>query len=57
MDPLKIGDKIKIDQTLCYIEATTYVDMIKSPCDGEILEIWAEQGEVVAKGQLILTII
>ncbi|MEI6089010.1 MAG: biotin/lipoyl-containing protein [bacterium] len=57
MDPLKIGDKIKKDQTLCYIEAQTYVDMIKSPCDGVILEIWVEQGEVVTRGQLILTII
>lgn len=56
VDPVKIGDKVEIGQRLCYIETHTYIDEIMSPYNGEILEIWAEQGETVNKDQLILTI-
>ena len=56
VEPVKIGDKVEMGQRLCYIETHTYIDEIMSPYNGEILEIWAEQGETVNKDQLILTI-
>jgi len=57
IEPVKIGDKVEAGQRLCYIETHNYIDEILSPFQGEILEIWAEQGETVSKDQLILTII
>lgn len=57
VEPLKIGDKVELGQRLCYIETPTYIDEIRSPYDGEVFEIWAEQGESVSKDQLVLTII
>ncbi len=57
VEPIKVGDKVKMGERLCYIETPTYIDEIRSPYDGEIFELWADQGESVTKDQLVITVI
>lgn len=57
VEPIKVGDTVKMGERLCYIETPTYIDEIRSPYDGEVFELWAEQGESVTKDQLVITII
>ena len=51
------GDKVKENETLILLEAMKMETPIASPCDGEVVSIEVEQGEVVEAGQLILTIL
>ena len=55
--PVKIGDEVEKGQPLFYIETANYIDEVKSPANGRIFELWAEQGEAVNKDQLVLTIV
>lgn len=51
-DPfVKIGDKIKVDQTLCIIEAMKVMNEIKAEKSGVIKDILVENGEPVEFGQ------
>jgi biotin carboxyl carrier protein len=52
-----VGDKIKENQTLIMLEAMKMETPVASPCDGEVVSIEVEQGQVVETGQLILTIL
>ena len=51
------GDKVKENQTLIMLEAMKMETPVASPCDGEVVSIEVEQGQVVETGQLILTIL
>ena len=54
---VSVGDKIKENQTLIMLEAMKMETPVASPCDGEVVSIEVEQGQVVETGQLILTIL
>ena len=45
---VKVGDKIKQGQTVCVLEAMKMMSEIPAPCDGEILEVLAEDGALVS---------
>ena len=45
---VKVGDKVKQGQTVCVLEAMKMMSEIPAPCDGEILEILAEDGTLVS---------
>ena len=45
---VKVGDKVKQGQTVCVLEAMKMMSEIPAPCDGEILEILAQDGALVS---------
>ena len=47
---VKVGDRVKKGQTLCIVEAMKLMNEIMAEEDGEILEICAENGQVVDYG-------
>ena len=47
---VKVGDQVKKGQTLCIVEAMKLMNEIMAEEDGEILEICAENGQVVDYG-------
>ena len=48
---VKVGSKVKKGDTLCIIEAMKLMNEITAEQDGEILEICAEDGQIVEFGQ------
>ncbi len=42
-----VGQRVKKGQTLCIIEAMKMFNDIKAPCDGEILSVLFENGQLV----------
>lgn len=50
------GDKVKKGDVLCVIEAMKLMNEITSDRDGEIVEIFAENGELVEFGQPLFLI-
>ena len=51
-DPfVKVGDRIKAEQTICIIEAMKVMNEIKAEEDAEVVEILAQNGEAVEYGQ------
>ena len=53
---VKIGDRVDVGQTLCIIEAMKLMNEIKSTCDGEVVEVFVENGQVVQYGERLFTI-
>lgn len=53
---IKVGSKVKKGDTLCIIEAMKVMNEIKSPCDGTILEIRANNDELVEYDKTIIVI-
>ena len=47
---VKVGDRVRKGQTLCIVEAMKLMNEIMAEEDGEILEICAENGQVVDYG-------
>lgn len=47
---VKVGDRVKKGQTLCIVEAMKLMNEIMAEEDGEILEVCAENGQVVDFG-------
>lgn len=54
---VKIGDKVKKGDTLCLIEAMKVMSEINSDIDGEIVDICAENGELVEYSQVLFKIV
>lgn len=50
---VKIGDKVKKGAVLCIVEAMKLMNEITADCDGEILDICAQDGQVVEYGQTL----
>lgn len=48
---VKVGDKIKVGDTLCIIEAMKLMNTIDSEIQGEILEVLIENESIVEFGQ------
>ena len=53
---VKIGDKIKKGTVLCLVEAMKLMNEICSDCDGEIVDICAQNEQVVEYGQTLFKI-
>lgn len=50
---VKLGDKVKAGQTVCIIEAMKMMNEIKADHDGVVLDVCAENGNVVEYGQTL----
>lgn len=56
-DPfVKVGSKIKKNDIVCVLEAMKLFNEIKSDVDGEIVEILAEDGQIIEYGQPLFTV-
>lgn len=53
---VKIGSKVKKGDVLCVIEAMKLLNEITADCDGEIVDICAENGQIVEYGQILFKI-
>ena len=53
---VKIGDRVKKGDVLCIIEAMKLMNEICSETDGEIIDICAENEQVVEYGQTLFKI-
>lgn len=53
---VKVGDQVKINQTICEIE--TAKSMVELPCpfEGEVIELLAQEGETVEVGTAIISV-
>lgn len=50
---VKIGSKVKKGDTLCIIEAMKMMNEINAECDGEVVDICVQNGQVVEYSQLL----
>ena len=53
---VKVGDRVKKGQTLCIIEAMKLMNEIEAECDGEIVEICAQDDSMVEFGESLFKI-
>ena len=53
---VEIGDRVKRDQVLCIIEAMKLMNEIKSDFEGEITNIYVENGQPVQYGERLFAI-
>ena len=53
---VKVGDYVKEGQTLCIVEAMKMLNEIKSSVNGEIVNIYGENENLVEYGQLLFEI-
>lgn len=51
-----VGDKVKKGQVLCIVEAMKLMNEIESEFDGEVVEVLAEDGQMVEYGQPLFKI-
>ena len=55
-DFVQIGDEVDLGQVLCIIEAMKLMNEIESDVDGEVQEIFVENGKPVEYGQRLFSI-
>jgi acetyl-CoA carboxylase biotin carboxyl carrier protein len=53
---VKVGDEVKVGQTLCIIEAMKMMNQIEADVAGQVVAIEAENGEPVEFGQTLFVI-
>jgi acetyl-CoA carboxylase biotin carboxyl carrier protein len=53
---VKVGDEIKVGQTICIIETIKLVNKIASDVSGKVVELCIEDGKPVEYGQVIMYI-
>ena len=51
-----VGQQVKEGDTLCIIEAMKIMNEIKSPCDGKVIRILAQPGDMVEYNQVLCVI-
>ena len=51
---VSVGQKVKKGDTLCAVEAMKMEHSLKSPFDGEVTEVFFQQGDTVSLGDLML---
>lgn len=51
-----VGSKVHKGDTLCIIEAMKLMNEVRAECDGEIVEVCAEDGELVEYGSCLMKI-
>jgi pyruvate dehydrogenase E2 component (dihydrolipoamide acetyltransferase) len=54
--PIKIGDNLKVDQTVLEIETDKATIEVPSTVQGRILEIFVKEGDKVSPGQIVLKV-
>ncbi|MFW5804909.1 MAG: biotin/lipoyl-containing protein [Bacteroidales bacterium] len=55
-EKIKVGDKVKTDQRLCYIESRSSYHSIDSPANGTIEEINFTEGDIINKDDVLVRI-
>lgn len=55
-EPSKPGDPVARGERICYIQTSSYIGEILSPCDGEVFEIVIPQGSDVRKDDVLFKI-
>ena len=56
-DPyVRVGSKVKKGDVLCVIEAMKLLNEITADTDGEIVDVWVENGQLVEYGQVLFKI-
>jgi acetyl-CoA carboxylase biotin carboxyl carrier protein len=50
------GSKVKVGDTLCILEAMKLMNEIQAEVEGEVVQIFAKNGELVEYGQVLMTI-
>jgi len=53
---VEVGDVVKKGQVLCIIEAMKLMNEIESDCDGEIIQIYVENGKPVQFGDRLFAV-
>lgn len=53
---VKVGDKVKKGEVLCIVEAMKLMNEIESEFEGEVVEILAQDGEMVEYGEPLIKI-
>lgn len=53
---VKVGDQVKINQTICEIETAKSLVELPCPFEGEVLELLAQEGETVEVGTPIISV-
>lgn len=56
-DFVKVGAQVKTGDVLCILEAMKIMNEIVSPCDGQVVEIYAKNEALVEYGQPLLRIL
>ena len=51
-----VGQQVKEGDTICIIEAMKIMNEIKSPCDGKVIRIMAQPGDMVEYNQVLCVI-
>lgn len=56
-DPFaKPGSKVNVGDTLCILEAMKLMNEIQAEVEGEVVQVFAKNGELVEYGQVLMTI-
>lgn len=53
---VRVGSKVKADETLCIIEAMKVLNEVTAEADGEVLEICVADGDLVEFGSCLMRI-
>ena len=53
---VQVGSKVKKGDVLCIIEAMKIMNEIKAPCDGKVIRIMAQPGDMVEYNQVLCVI-
>ncbi len=53
---VQIGSVVKINQTVCILEAMKLLNEVLSDVDGEIIEILVEDGQIIEYGQPLFVV-
>ena len=53
---VQLGDRVSTGDVLCIIEAMKLMNEIRSTCDGEVVDLFVENGQVVQYGDRLFTI-
>ena len=53
---VEVGDRIKVGQTVCILEAMKLMNELESEVGGEVVEILVENGTPVEFGQVLMRV-
>lgn len=51
---VQVGDRVRLGQTLCIVEAMKTMNEIEAPASGEVIEIGVENGQPIEFGQVLM---
>ncbi len=51
---VQVGDNVKRGQTLCFVDALGVHNEVRAPVSGRVVEIFAEDGQMVEFGQKLM---